>query len=148
MKKILILGLIIAAVYFGWRYAPESLKNKIRDGFDYIGLSKITAVTFVRPIELLKKKTIPEDPVLSRALLIDQLAEKLDTITENKSPKTAAEKAALESALQDSKSLISQLREENPKGGLAGRTFEKIVDAVIPDQPAATTSCISTSASN
>ncbi|KKW27632.1 MAG: hypothetical protein UY71_C0040G0002 [Parcubacteria group bacterium GW2011_GWB1_52_7] len=146
MKKILIFCFIIAAVYFGWRYAPENMKNKIRDGFDYIGLSKITATTFTKPIAWLKDKTMPENPVLSRALLIDQLAEKLDMIVENKSPKTAAEKAALESALKDSADLISRLREENPKSGIAGRTLEKIVDAVMPDPPAATTSCISTSA--
>src|SRR3989338_10135108 len=78
MKKILIFCFIIAAVYFGWRYAPENMKNKIRDGFDYIGLSKITATTFTKPIAWLKDKTMPENPVLSRALLIDQLAEKLD----------------------------------------------------------------------
>ncbi len=141
MKKILILGFIIATVYVGQKFAPESLKNKIRDGFDYIGLSKITAAAFTKPLALLKDKTMPEDPVLSRALLIDQLAEKLDTITDNKSPKTAAERAALESALKDSGELVSRLREENSKSGLIGRTFEKIINTIIPDPASQATTC-------
>ncbi|MBI2097205.1 MAG: hypothetical protein HYT40_03625 [Candidatus Sungbacteria bacterium] len=133
MKKIIIFILIVAAIYFGWKYAPQGIKDKIYGAASYIGLPNISRTSILKPLAPLKDKLAPQDPVLTRAVLIDELAENLDTITENKSPKTAAEKAALESAIQSSNDLIKQLREENPKSSLTGQTLKRVMDAVLPD---------------
>ena len=136
MKTLLIFSILALTGYFGFSYLPENIQADIKHSADSLGLSRLSPANLLPPLKAkiapLTNVIKPEDPVATRAEIIQKLEKQISAIAETSSSASPKEKAALQEAVSESKKLIDELKTENPKGGILSDTADRILDALLP----------------
>jgi hypothetical protein len=141
LKKFFIIIVISGIAYVGYTFLPGDIRDKARQLTGSIGLSTLSPTNWLPPLmaraEPLKEKIVPQSPVKTREKLIASLSENLEVIANNPSPVTAKEKELVNAAVVDAQKIISELKEENGKSGVFATAVERVVNKVLPEEPAA-----------
>lgn len=140
MKTLFFVVILAVGGYVGFNRLPETIKTDARNYLGAINLSYLDPAKLLPPLKAkleplagsLKEKIIPENPAEKRGTIIEKLASEIETIAENPSPKTAKEKQAVAKALEESRTFIQELKEENSKSGVVANTIERVANAVLP----------------
>ena len=131
MKKILILGLAVAAIYFGWKFMPSDWRTKIESAVTRIGISKERIIGALQPA---RKYLLPAD-ALTREDLMRQLSDNLEIAKKYQASKLLEEKALLDKALKDSQEILTTLQSIAENNGFFKTLYVKLINTLIPYTP-------------
>ena len=131
MKKILILGLAVAAIYFGWKFMPSDWRTKIESAVTRIGISKERIIGALQPA---RKYLLPADS-LTREDLMRQLSDNLEIAKKYQASKLLEEKALLDKALKDSQEILTTLQSTAENSDFFKTLYVKLINTLIPYTP-------------
>lgn len=136
LKKLFFIGVISMGAYFTYGFLPASWKDQGKAAVAGINFGRFSPANLLPELrakaEPYREKLIPESPVKKREELIGKLSTHLETIAENQNPKTAKERLALKTAATESKTILAELKEENPKSGIMSTAFQRVIEKVLP----------------
>ena len=135
IKAIISLVVVSALIFVGWKFVPDSIKQTIADGMNKIGVGSVSS----RIKSDIAKRLTPDDPVATRAALLQKLSNDLVTIKEHTVSLNAKDKSAVNSAIESSAELIQQIQDENAKGGPISNSIAKLIGAITPSNSCSTT---------
>ena len=131
MKKILILGLAVAAIYFGWKFMPSDWRTKIESAVTRIGISKERIIGALQPA---RKYLLPAD-ALTREDLMRQLSDNLEIAKKYQASKLLEEKALLDKALKDSQEILTTLQSTAENSDFFKTLYVKLINTLIHHTP-------------
>ena|SRR3989344_8420975 len=127
MKTLIGLVILAAAVYFGWQYAPDSVKDKLGSATDSLKPAKSSATSL---LSTLRDKFGPEDQRAKHALLLNCLSENLKKMNGSYAESTLSAKIAYAKAQKESGKILEILKNENI--GISSLIMTKFVNSIIP----------------
>lgn len=136
LKKLFLIGAVSIGAYFMYGYLPASWREQGKAVLAGINFSRLSPANLLPELkakaEPYREKLLPENPVKKRGELIQELTRHLETIERSSPPTTAKERLAIEAATTESKAILAELREENPKAGVINSALLGIIEKIVP----------------
>ena len=135
-KFILFFLFLVGGIFFGWRYIPKSIQERI-----LALLPAHTAIQSQKGTDVLRNTVIPKDPEERRGALIEELENEISKIQKeaemdgrsSQDPSLAQnEKDALAASFEETRRIMGELKDNNKDASLLKKAAIRALDRILP----------------